>query len=101
MQESRILIERFISESKESVITLNQRRKSSRVCKIFILIYALVALSDYSSEIISNNFRNYFLVLLYSEKCLVIFTGVFAEDIVPFFQICCLYDRRVSFVVTF
>uniref|UniRef100_A0A8D0RUP4 UDP-N-acetylglucosamine--peptide N-acetylglucosaminyltransferase SPINDLY n=1 Tax=Sus scrofa TaxID=9823 RepID=A0A8D0RUP4_PIG len=30
VQESRILIERFISESKESVITLNQRRKSSR-----------------------------------------------------------------------
>uniref|UniRef100_A0A8D1CIJ4 Tetratricopeptide repeat domain 6 n=1 Tax=Sus scrofa TaxID=9823 RepID=A0A8D1CIJ4_PIG len=30
VQASRILIERFISESKESVITLNQRRKSSR-----------------------------------------------------------------------
>uniref|UniRef100_A0A8C3YDX3 Tetratricopeptide repeat domain 6 n=1 Tax=Catagonus wagneri TaxID=51154 RepID=A0A8C3YDX3_9CETA len=30
VQGSRILIERFVSESKESVITLNQRRRSSR-----------------------------------------------------------------------
>ena len=83
MQASRILFEKFTSESKESVITLNQRRRSSRVSIIFTLNYGLVALCDYSSDIISSDFRNNFLMLPHSGKCLRIFTSVFAEDMFP------------------
>lgn len=82
MQASRILFEKFTSENKESVITLNQHR-CSRVSIIFILNYGLVALCDYSSDIISSDFRNNFLMLPHSGKCLRIFTSVFAENMFP------------------
>lgn len=82
MQASRILFEKFTSESKERVITLSQHR-SFRVSIIFILNYGLVALCDYSSDIISSDFRNNFLMLPHSGKCLRIFTSVFAEDMFP------------------
>lgn len=79
VQASRILIEKFSSESKESVVTLNQHsRKGLRVCIFFILNFELVALSACSSDIISSNLRNYFLVLFESRKCLRTFTVVTA-----------------------
>lgn len=93
-QTSRILIEKFTSESKESVITLNQHRRSSRVSIIFSLTYGLVSLSSCSLDIISSDFRSNFLIFPHSGKCLSALTRMFAEDIFPLFQICCLYDTQ-------
>lgn len=80
VQASRILTEKFSSENKENVIILDQYSKSSRVCIIFILNYGLVALSAYSSNTVSSNSGNNFLVLPHSGKYLKMLPGVFAED---------------------